>query len=63
VAEEIPVNEYVRLYILEKTLRQFIIMQLSKVSKNWWRERILGDVWENAEDRKRNEERRLVYSL
>ena len=43
--EEIPVNEYVRLYILEKTLRQFIIMQLSKVSKNWWRERIPEDVW------------------
>lgn len=61
--EEIPYREYIRLYILEKTLRQFIITQLSEISENWWRERVPGDVWKEAENRKKEEEQRLVYSL
>lgn len=60
---EMPIKEYARLYILEKTLRNFIILQLSKVSENWWRERVPGDVWQEAERKKKEEEKRLVYSF
>jgi tetratricopeptide (TPR) repeat protein len=61
--EEIPYKEYIRLYILEKTLRQFVVFQLTKISEKWWRRRIPNDVWDKAEKRKMEEERRLTYSL
>ncbi|MEM2939835.1 MAG: hypothetical protein QXU95_06180 [Candidatus Bathyarchaeia archaeon] len=60
---EIPIEGYARLYILEKTFRQFIILQLSKISENWWKERVPGDVRQEAEEKKKEEERRPKYSF
>lgn len=61
--EEIPYNEYIRLYVLENTLRHIIVFKLSKISENWWRQRVPGDVWQTAEERKREEMRKLVYTI
>jgi len=61
--EEIPWEEYIRVYILEKTLRQLVTDQLSGVTDKWWRQRVPGDVWENAEERKREEEEKLVRTI
>jgi len=60
---EIPVDEYIRLFILEKTLRCFVRNELSKICEKWWRQRIPGDVWSAAEERKRDEEKRLMHSI
>lgn len=54
--EEIPREEYTRLYSLERNLRRLVIDQLSKITDKWWRQRIPKDIREEAEERKRREE-------
>lgn len=61
--EEIPSEEYIRLYFLEKTLRQLVVDQLSMISERWWKQRIPGDVRKKAEDRKKDEEEKLVHTV
>ena len=61
--EEIPSKEYIRLYFLEKTLRQFIEDQLSEITFKWWKQRVPPKVREKAEERKKDEEERLVTSV
>ena len=61
--EEIPREEYTRLYFLEKALRRFIIDQLSKITNNWWEERVSDKVRGVAEKRKNREEQRGESSL
>jgi len=56
---EIPYEEYIRLYFLEKTLRQFVLISLSKLSNKWWKTRVPHDVRVQAEERKTEEEQRL----
>jgi len=36
------VEEYIRVYFLEKTSRQFVVDQLSMISERWWRQRVQG---------------------
>ena len=57
--EEIPSEEYIRLYFLEKTLRQFIGDRLSKITSKWWKQRVPWEIRKKAEDRKKEEEKRL----
>lgn len=57
--EEIPREEYVRLYFLEKTLRRCIIDVLTKINEKWWKQNVPGKVREDAERRKKDEEQRL----
>jgi len=61
--KEIPLEEYIRVYFLEKTLRQFVVDQLSMISERWWRQRVPGNVWKNAEGRKKDEEEKLVHTI
>lgn len=49
--EEIPREEYTRLYFLEKMLRWLIKNQLSKITEKWWNERIPEDIKVEAEER------------
>jgi tetratricopeptide (TPR) repeat protein len=57
--EEIPREEYVRLYFLEKALRRFVVNMLSAISQKWWKQRVPGGVRNKAEQRKKEEEWRL----
>lgn len=57
--EEIPSEEYIRLYFLEKTLRQFIEDRLSKITSKWWKQRVPCEIRKKAEDRKKGEEELL----
>jgi hypothetical protein len=50
--EETSREDYTLLNTLEKTLRQHIEDELSKITDNWWKERVPFDVRENAEERK-----------
>jgi len=61
--EEIPLEEYIRVYFLEKTLRQFVVDQLSMISERWWRQRVPWDVWKKAEERKKEEREKLVFTM
>lgn len=61
--KEIPVEEYIRVYFLEKTLRQFVVDQLSMISKKWWRQRVPGKIWKKAEERKEKEREKMVHTL
>jgi hypothetical protein len=57
-------NSYETLHALEFQLRQLIEKQLSRISGNWWLERIPDDVRQNAELRKAKNERPMPwYSL
>jgi len=59
-AEEIPVDEYIRLYYLEKTLRRIVVEQLSKIDEKWWLRRVPEEIRQYAERRKREEMEKLV---
>ncbi len=61
--EEIPSEEYIRVYFLEKTLRQFVIGQLSMISERWWRQRVKWEIREDAEKRKKDEREKLVATI
>jgi len=61
--EEIPSEEYIRLYFLEKTLRQFVIGRLSMISERWWRQRVRGKTWKDAENIKKGEREKLVATI
>lgn len=61
--KEIPWEEYVRLYFLEKTLRKFIVDSLSALDEKWWRRRVPGDIRKKAEERKTKETEKLVVTI
>jgi len=60
---EIPYEEYIRLYFLERTLRQFVLICLSKISEQWWKTRVPPDVRGQAEERKAEEEQKLKPTI
>ena len=51
-------SNYLLLKNLEEKIRQFIEQELSEFTSQWWKQRIPGDVKENAEERKQKDERR-----
>jgi tetratricopeptide (TPR) repeat protein len=55
--EQIPWEEYIRLYFLEKTLRRLVVDCLEKLTNDWWKQRIPKDVRDKAEERKNKSER------
>jgi len=57
--EEIPWEEYIRLYFLEKTLRRLVVDCLNKLTDQWWKRRVPWDVQEKAEERKKKAEQAL----
>jgi len=59
---EIPVDEYIRLYYLEKTLRHIVVEQFSKIDGKWWLRRVPGDIRRRAEQRKQEEMEKLVHT-
>jgi len=61
--EEIPSEEYIRVYFLEKALRRFVVDQLSMISEKWWRQRVRWKIREDAEKRKRDEREKLVTTI
>lgn len=61
--EEIPHEEYVRLYFLEKMLRRCVVDVLSRINEKWWKQNVPGDVRIEAERRKNEEEQKLGPTL
>jgi len=59
--EQIPREEYTRLYFLEKTVRRLIMDELSKLTRKWWKQRIPEEIREKAEERKKKEEELAPY--
>jgi len=59
---EIPVDEYIRLYYLEKTLRHTVVERLSNIDEKWWLRRVPEDIRRRAEQRKREEMEKLVHT-
>lgn len=57
VESEVNPQAYPILQKLESELRTCIETGLSKISKNWWKQRIPGDIKKNAEERKTRNER------
>jgi len=55
-------NPYETLKKLEDDLRILISSELSKISQQWWKQRIPGDVKQNAKNRKEKEEKRGIKS-
>lgn len=53
--EEIPREEFTRLYFVEKTLRWLIRNQLSSLSKDWWEKRVPYTIQRHARMNKRRE--------
>ena len=62
-SEEIPWEAYIRIYCLEKTLRQLIVDQLSRITNRWWRRRVPDEVRQSAREKKEVEEKRLVHTI
>jgi len=61
--EEIPWEEYIRLYYLESALKRLILECLSSLSDKWWKQRIPRNITLDAENRQREEEKRLVRTI
>ena len=55
-------SNYVLLKKLEEKIRQFLEQELSELSSQWWKQRIPGDVKENAEKRKEKDEQRKNWN-
>jgi len=51
-------SNYLLLKNLEEKIRKFLEQELSELTPQWWKQRIPGDVKENAEERKQKDERR-----
>ena len=53
-----PADDYATIKELEEALRSSISNHLSRISRNWWKERVSDDVRQRAEDRRSQKERR-----
>lgn len=53
---------YLLLKNLEEKIRRFLEQELSKLTTQWWKQRIPGDVKENAEGRKEKDESRKNWN-
>lgn len=58
MSDDASADSYLLLKNLEEKVREFIEKELSETNSNWWKQRIPGDVKQNAEERKQKDERR-----
>ena len=61
--DDLNTQSYVILKNLEQIIRKLIEQELSEINKNWWKQLIPGDVKQDAEGRKNDDESRKDWNF